>query len=138
VTELPSGRSPSFDEGYYQLVLSLPSDREIEIGALGSRTMPAGIYIYTGSARKRLRARLARHRTRKKMRRWHIDYLLEHAEIIAVYVFTVHETSECLLAAQAIALPKAEVIVPGFGSSDCGCRSHLVWLPELGAVTPRC
>jgi Uri superfamily endonuclease len=42
------------------------------------------LYVYTGSARAGLEARIARRRRREKRMRWHIDYLLREARIVEV------------------------------------------------------
>jgi Uri superfamily endonuclease len=63
--------------GTYVLLLTVPASR-IKIGALGSLSLAAGLYGYVGSSRGRsvtLGHRLARHMRRRKVRRWHIDYL---------------------------------------------------------------
>ena len=71
-------------KGTYALVLHLECTEEITVGKLGMFTFPAGYYLYVGSALGPggLEARLARHRRRGKKLRWHIDYLLEHAQLV--------------------------------------------------------
>ena len=64
----------------YQLTIRLTKDIHIAIGALGTHRLPAGDYVYTGSARRNLEARIARHCRRNKKLHWHIDYLLAAAE----------------------------------------------------------
>ena len=46
------------------------------VGGLGTFDFPAGCYVYTGSPKRNLHARVARHHSRGKRLRWHIDYLL--------------------------------------------------------------
>lgn len=131
---LSPGEEPPFDEGFYQLHLKLSHPVSVVIGALGVHTVPAGHYIYTGSARRGLRARLARHQSRNKALRWHIDYFLRpstcsrhrSARITAINVFEIGETNECTLARESLLLPGSQIVVRGFGSSDCRCPSHLV------------
>jgi Uri superfamily endonuclease len=60
----------------YQLVIEVPSAVRVQIGRLGEFEFPAGTYVYTGSARRNLEARLARPKRAEKQLRWHIDYLL--------------------------------------------------------------
>ncbi|RMG31902.1 MAG: GIY-YIG nuclease family protein [Gammaproteobacteria bacterium] len=109
----------------YQLLLQVREGLRLEIGALGPCRLPAGLYVYTGSARRGLEARIARHRRREKPRRWHIDWLTTHpaVEILAVLRSTL---PECELN-RATA---GEIPVPGFGASDCrtGCGAHLKWI----------
>lgn len=114
--------------GAYQLMLYLPQPTVLRIGRLGTFALPTGRYIYTGSAMGGLRARIARHLRREKRLRWHIDYLLCHATVQEVHIYPAEERMECVLNAQALSLHGARVIVPGFGSSDCRCPAHLVYL----------
>lgn len=114
--------------GFYQLDLDLAHPAAIQVGRLGRFTFPAGRYIYTGSALNGLEQRIARHRRRRKRLHWHIDYLLEHARIMDVMVYTSHEEGECALNARVLARPEARIIAPRFGASDCRCPAHLVYL----------
>ena len=117
-------------KGAYALVLHLERKEEITVGKLGTFAFPAGYYLYAGSALGRggLEARLARHRRRAKKLRWHIDYLLEHARLVEVWSTASTDRLECLWAQAALELPGGEIPVPGFGSSDCRCPSHLIYL----------
>ena len=117
-------------KGTYALVLRLERQAEIAIGKLGTFTFPAGYYLYVGSALGPggLEARLAHHRRRDKKLRWHIDYLLEHAQLVEVWSAASTDKLECLWAQAARELAGGEIPVPGFGSSDCRCPSHLIRL----------
>lgn len=117
-------------KGTYALILLLKRKKEITVGKLGTFAFPAGYYLYAGSALGPggLEARLARHHRRHKKPRWHIDYLLEHAELIEVWSTVSPDRLECLWAQAAQELPGSKIPVPGFGSSDCHCSSHLVHL----------
>lgn len=116
------------EPGVYQLVLSLAEEATLRIGSLGTFRFLAGRYVYTGSALGGLRARLARHLRKEKRLHWHIDYLLQHAVVEDIHLFPTNERSECTLNQQVLALPHARVIARGFGSSDCRCPTHLVYL----------
>lgn len=118
------------EPGVYQLVLSLAKGVTLRIGALGMFHFPAGSYVYTGSALGGLRARIARHLRREKRLRWHIDYLLQHAVVQDVRLFPTGERKECAMNLRTLALPYARVIARGFGSSDCRCPAHLVYLGQ--------
>lgn len=109
----------------YQLHIVVRKAVQIQIGALGLFGFPPGRYVYTGSARKNLEARIARHRNADKKLRWHIDYLLSHPDVYITRVDTSIE-DECTWN-QAVG---GGVVVPRFGASDCraGCRSHLRYL----------
>jgi len=121
------------EPGVYQLLLHLPEPRRIQVGKLGVFDFPAGFYIYTGSALGGLERRLARHRSRPAKLHWHIDYLLRHAQIERVDTYPTRERLECVLNRQVLARPDACVAVRGFGSSDCRCAAHLVYLGESEA-----
>jgi len=106
----------------YQLHIHLDRSITLAIGRLGTFVFPAGDYIYTGSARRNIEVRIARHLRKEKKLRWHIDYLLasKHVSVTRVERFTC---DECPLNQQVA----GEIIAPGFGASDCraGCGSHL-------------
>lgn len=106
----------------YQLIIRVPHQVTVEVGRLGVYTFPEGIYVYTGSARRNLEARIARHQRRDKALRWHIDYLLSTPGVEVIEVVRSTE-AECALNH----LVAGDVVVPGFGASDCrrGCGSHL-------------
>jgi len=106
----------------YQLLIELPGAVTVTVGRLGKFEFPAGRYLYTGSARRNLEARIARHLRSEKTLRWHIDYLLA-APGVRVLEVRRSRRDECVLnRATAGGMP-----VPGFGASDCraGCGSHL-------------
>ena len=50
------------DSGVYRLWIELASPVDVRAGRLGIFRLPAGTYVYVGSARRGLSARLARHR----------------------------------------------------------------------------
>jgi Uri superfamily endonuclease len=102
----------------------MPKARTITVGSLGSFAFPAGHYVYTGSAKKGLGSRIARHLRRRKKLRWHIDYLLRYGRVLEVKRYH-NERSECELSREVEKLPGSRVVAPGFGSSDCECATHL-------------
>lgn len=120
-------RLPSKAKGAYILVILMKDDRQIRVGRLGSRKFPAGSYAYVGSAMNGLRARISRHTQPAVKLHWHIDYMLQTAIVTAVYCYPSAERLECDLA-RYLALRTESV--PGFGCSDCHCRSHLFILPD--------
>ncbi len=120
--------------GVYHLVLHVSSATTVRVGKLGTCTFPAGYYVYTGSAMGGLRARLDRHRRRHKKLRWHIDYLLRHADVLDVLTVPTRRRMECRLNRRVLNMKRARVVARGFGSSDCRCPSHLIY---VGAETPR-
>lgn len=114
--------------GTYQLLLRLDKPKRLRIGKLGTFSFPAGYYLYTGSAHNGLAQRLRRHLRKRKRFRWHIDYLLRHAHIRGVALFVNPLRLECCLNRATLQQPDAQVVVKGFGSSDCRCLTHLVYL----------
>jgi sugar fermentation stimulation protein A len=133
--------SAGAERGRYQLVVRLGRAREIEVGRLGRFLFPAGYYVYTGSAISGLEQRIARHMRAEKRARWHIDYLLAWAKVTAVRRHPP-AASECALSRAVGALPGSRAVARGFGSSDCGCPTHLYHLqddpaPALGAAAAR-
>jgi Uri superfamily endonuclease len=73
---------------------------------------------------------VGRHLRAEKRLHWHVDYLAARAPVIEVWYVESGERLECAWAARLRALPGAATLVEGFGSSDCGCRAHLIWLPD--------
>lgn len=108
----------------YQLHIRVKRPVRLRIGALGWLAFPAGEYLYTGSAKRGLAARVARHLRHVKRLRWHIDYLLVDPAVAVTQVST-STRAECRWH-QAVA---GRVLHPGFGASDCraGCLAHLKW-----------
>tara|TARA_B110000014_G_C19502435_1_gene271307 strand:- start:46 stop:399 length:354 start_codon:yes stop_codon:yes gene_type:complete len=106
----------------YQLFISLSQPTEIQIGKLGLFVFPEGMYVYTGSAKRNMDARIRRHLSKSKNLHWHIDYLLanEQSKIINILKLKLRE---CKLNTNTT----GKAIIAGFGSSDCkqNCRSHL-------------
>lgn len=153
--------------GTYQLLIRLDKAQEIQAGKLGAFEFPAGFYVYTGSAMNGLDARIARHLRASKRLHWHIDFLLERSTIIGYAIEespgrpsgrcfgTLDDRSsktaqarnretacrrECEINAVTLAMPGAQVIAEGFGSSDCRCRTHLAYFetePELIIASPK-
>jgi Uri superfamily endonuclease len=112
------------DSGLYQLVIRLRVEHVIKVGRLGRFEFPAGYYVYTGSALRGLESRIHRHLSKRKKMRWHIDYLLRYGNVIRVERYR-GVLSECELGKSVGTLPGSTVLVPGFGSSDCSCATHL-------------
>jgi sugar fermentation stimulation protein A len=111
------------NRGSYILILRLPARKNIEIGKLGRLQFKAGYYLYAGSAQKSLTQRLERHRRERKNLFWHVDYLRAQAEFHWALPIRTGDDLECELASALRKIAGWEV--PGFGSSDCSCDSHL-------------
>lgn len=108
--------------GTYQLVIELARPARIVVGRLGAADFPAGIYVYTGSARRGVQARVRRHLAHDKPLHWHIDYLLACPDA-RVTTVRVSRLAECVLNQRT----RGQIVLPGFGASDCraGCGAHL-------------
>ncbi len=122
--------------GAYQLLIRLERDTQIRVGRLGIFRFPGGYYVYTGSGMGGVEGRIARHLSRAKRFRWHIDYLLEHGRVIRYAIRESLLRLECQLNDAALAMDGASVVVKGFGSSDCKCPSHLVYFSHEPAQLP--
>lgn len=110
--------------GAYALALALPQPVVLARGRLAG-LVPAGLYVYAGSARGPggIAARVRRHIRRDKRIHWHIDALTATAQIAAV---AVPDGAECAIVARLLAAGFHPAIA-GFGSSDCRtCPSHLL------------
>ncbi len=116
------------DKGVYLLLVSLEKKTTITVGSLGKIDFEKGFYVYVGSAQNGLSRRIARHRRKKKTKRWHIDYLTALAETITPVPIVTMEDLECELSAKVENL--AVFTVKGFGSSDCRCPGHLHYFAE--------
>ena len=120
--------------GCYSLIIELKRRKTIRVGSLGEAVFPAGIYVYTGSAMRGLRARLKRHCSRTKKIHWHIDYLLKlpEARIKKIIIYPSAPRQECRQNKRIAATPGAAVILKNFGASDCksGCGSHLFFFTK--------
>ncbi len=113
--------------GTYAIVFHSDSNRSVPIGKLGTLDIVPGVYVYVGSAfgPGGLRARVGRHFVKQKKRRWHIDYLRSEIEPVEVW-FTYHaRKQEHQWASTLASMRTASIPLPGFGSSHCGCQSHL-------------
>ncbi len=111
-------------KGTYVLAISLGSDLDIRVGALGDLHFDEGLYCYVGSAMGGLDQRLRRHLSRDKVLKWHADYLTVNADEVEAYISYPDFIEECELASLA-AGSGMEPSHKGFGCSDCRCPTHL-------------
>lgn len=113
------------DCGCYLLEIHVGQSIDIEVGSLGGIRFHEGYYLYVGSAKRGLKARIARHlRKRRKTLRWHIDYLRAHTTKPKA-VFLYGTLDEHRLARELE--PIADGSVPRFGASDSPESSHLFY-----------
>ena len=99
---------------------------------------PPGAYLYLGSAcgPGGLRSRLERHLLGKGSSRphWHIDALRAICEVKGVLAIRSSARLECGIASAMAAL--SDWTVPGFGSTDCNCLSHLFGMERDPVKSP--
>ena len=89
-----------------------------------------GDYIYIGSAKGCLEARLRRHLKRDKKSFWHIDYLLKNRRTQISKIWVILESIECEIAEVFYRNTLTEIVRKGFGSSDCKCVTHLFYIKD--------
>ena len=114
-------------KGVYALIIRLDKETDIHIGKLGKLSFKKGFYVYVGSARgtggfKRVIRHFNVASGVNPARKWHIDYLLPHSEVMCAVLVPSDEDIECNL---ALALGEFCTGIRGFGCSDCSCLTHL-------------
>ena len=114
-------------KGSYILLIKLAEEHTTTVGSHQNIHFPSGCYAYVGSAMGGLTSRLNHHLQRNKKPHWHIDYLLQKAHINSIIQCETEKRIECNI---ALALSHKLDSVPGFGSSDCKCHSHLFFAAD--------
>lgn len=109
--------------GDYMIVLQMEEDSTITVGSLGDIRFPKGYYVYVGSARKNLDQWIAHHKALRKRRHWHMDYLRNACRFTGAIPIRTKEDLEHKLAETLSGI--ADWTIPGFGCTDCSCKSHL-------------
>ena len=120
--------------GSYILLLELSESQYIPVGQLGILYFTEGFYAYIGSALNGLETRINRHLRLNKRHHWHIDCLLDRADIYEVVLIPEGRRLECTLAQS---LREYLSCIRGFGSSDCRCPGHLFYAPERNELNAR-
>jgi Uri superfamily endonuclease len=110
--------------GTYALVVHLPYSISLSIGSIGRVNLERGFYVYVGSALGGVERRVGRHLSPEKKVRWHIDHLLLRSRVADVVAAESPERKECEVAGK---LARSMRPVPGFGSTDCRCETHLFY-----------
>jgi Uri superfamily endonuclease len=122
------------EKGSYILFFSNRYNAKIKIGSLGELLFENGFYMYIGSAfgPGGLTKRIQRHLNPNKKIFWHIDYLSRNKQFKLINIieipFSIKE--ECLIVnflLENIFLKNEIKSVKNFGSSDCKCKSHLLF-----------
>ena len=123
--------------GTYALVMRCSSEQQVEVGKLGSLHARPGFYVYVGSAfgPGGLKARIAHHMKISEKPHWHMDYLRPAVDLTEIW-FTYdprhreHQWAGVLANFRHTAIP-----LPGFGASDCRCKSHLYFMCSKPSVS---
>jgi Uri superfamily endonuclease len=118
-------------KGTYVLLIELTQPADIVIGRKGRINFKAGYYAYVGSALNSLEKRVERHLCKEKKIHWHVDYLLEKAEVRHVIYAETDKKVECKIAGKLATTFEG---IKDFGCSDCKCRSHLFYGKDLGVM----
>ena len=119
--------SINLNHSLYTIYLELAENQCISVGKLGAFPFQKGVYVYVGSAKKNIKQRIERHKKTNKKFHWHFDYLRAHGTITRIITYD-DSFKECELAENIRKREKAVIPIKGFGSSDCKCRSHLLYL----------
>lgn len=124
---MTDSHSIATEPGTYALMLVPTAVTIIEVGKLGEMEVKPGYYVYVGSAAGPggLRARVSRHLRDTKRVHWHIDYLRDVAAVEEVWLTSGLNGAEHQWAKAFANMSGGSVPLPGFGSSDCRCSSHL-------------
>lgn len=114
------------DRGAYLLAIHLDDALDIPRSS-GPWHLPAGWYVYAGSARGPggIGARLRHHFRREKRAHWHVDHLTLRAT--AIHALALEGGAECEIVAGLLGTSGFTPGPAGFGSSDCTCcPAHLL------------
>ncbi len=125
-------------KGSYILVVFIQKNIDLIIGALGKIKFIKGFYLYIGSAMGNsgsttLINRVRRHISPSESKKihWHIDYLLtnKYTSVCCIYLIPSLQNLECLIANELLNV--SDGYINKFGSSDCLCKSHLVYFKDF-------
>jgi Uri superfamily endonuclease len=116
------------EKGVYCLIFE-NRDCVIEVGKKGTFSFPEGFHIYVGSAlglggMKRVKRHIDLSLKRDKNPKWHVDYLhLDSSfRLHRAVCAGTSDRLECELARRL-----GGNLAPGFGCTDCACKSHLFY-----------
>ncbi|MCQ6275153.1 GIY-YIG nuclease family protein [Bacillus sp. V3B] len=121
--------SINIEHTLYTIYLKLDDSQVVSVGKLGEFSFPKGIYIYVGSAKRNLKQRIERHKKIQKKFHWHFDYLRLYGTITRIITYD-RRFGECELAENIRKKENGITKVKGFGSSDCKCDSHLIYIGD--------
>lgn len=117
-------------KGTYIILFHRKKGDFIRVGKLGELFFRRGYYAYVGSAfgPGGVKSRLKHHIGAKRTCHWHIDYLdpvVKEAWVSLGGLNLEHEWADALHRI-------SQGSIPGFGCSDCRCRSHLFYFRAMG------
>jgi Uri superfamily endonuclease len=129
---MPTKVEPTSQVGTYLLLMELQEAQQIVVGRLGLLSLKAGWYLYIGSAfgPGGIKARCGHHRKISPRPRWHIDYLRAIAPLREIWFSHDPERREHQWAQWVSKRRGMQVPLPGFGSSDCDCETHLLYTAQ--------
>lgn len=122
------------DSGSYIVILTLKNAHKFNIKSLGKVLFKKGYYLYVGSARNNLTKRIQRHKRQRKRLYWHIDYLREKADFHLALPVRASSSLECEIAESLKRI--SNWVIPGFGASDCNCKTHLFGMDKDPLTSP--
>lgn len=115
----------------YTLLIDLPRPLNIRVGKRSDYSFAPGCYAYVGSALNGLENRIARHLRKDKKLHWHIDYLMQYADVHSVIYVESSTRWECSVSRELLHSLEP---VPGFGCTDCRCPAHLFFSEDSAAL----
>jgi Uri superfamily endonuclease len=109
--------------------MNCSSNQPVAVGKLGRLCLRPGCYVYVGSAfgPGGLKARISHHMKISPKPHWHMDYLRPALTLREIW-FTYdcshreHQWADVLTGSRG-----GTILFPGFGASDCRCKSHLIF-----------
>ena len=120
-------------KGTYALIFRLERNKSLTVGKLGRFLFRKGFYIYVGSAQGPggLKGRINHHQNYCNKPHWHIDYLRTICNIEDIWVQRGQINHEHRWASFLKKSQTDQILIRGFGSSDCSCLTHLFYFPNI-------
>jgi Uri superfamily endonuclease len=128
--------STRFAPGTYALILACVTETRLRIGKLGTIHLQPGYFVYVGSAfgPGGLSARLSHHRRPIIRPHWHIDYLRPATILNEIWLTYDPSSREHQWADLFARIKHGSIPLPGFGSTDCSCGSHLFFFRDRPSI----